>query len=283
MFIARLIPLIHLCRLNKPVGIWLLMLPCWWGVALSLSALQKEFWQQLVLFFIGSVCLRSAGCIVNDWVDQVYDRQVARTRNRPLASHAVSKKQALFAFLFMLSGGAGVWFCLNLIAKILSICAFGLLFVYPFMKRITHWPQLVLGFAFNSGVLIGFANQHPLNSPQPWLLYGVGISWTLAYDTIYAFQDIRDDIFLNLKSTAILFKEKPHLLPFVCYGSMFIVLWILCTIRSCSWVSFFTLGCVFVLTFIRLKQWDSYCASDCLRFFMQNVYLGLLIFILLFF
>ncbi len=273
MVIARLTPMIHLYRLNRPIGIWLLMLPCWWGVALCSSPFTKQFWQSLGLYLIGAVCLRSAGCIINDWADQSYDARVTRTRNRPLACQAVSKAQALGLFLVMMVGGVGVWLCLNLTAKILSILAFGLLFIYPFMKRITYWPQLILGLAFNSGVLIACANQGSLGNVQPWLLYGVGILWTLAYDTIYAFQDIDDDQLLGLKSTAILFQKWPRLLPAICYGGMFSLLYILSGARP----SFFILAIMFLVVFFRLKQWKPDNSADCLAFFKEHVYLGFII------
>lgn len=244
---------------------------------MCLSPFTKEFWQWLGLYFIGALCLRSAGCVVNDWADQSFDARVARTRNRPLASKAVSKTQAICLFLVLMMGGIGVWMCLNPTAKILSILAFVLLFIYPFMKRLTHWPQLVLGFAFNSGVLIACANQDALHSSRPWLLYGVGILWTLAYDTIYAFQDIEDDQLLGLKSTALLFKNRPRLLPAVCYGGMFFGL---CTL-SYSTVSFLILGVVFGGAFVRLKRWKPHDAMDCMAFFKGHIYLGLFILFLL--
>lgn len=283
MVITQILPLIQLCRLNKPVGIWLLMLPCWWGVSLYDDPKIFQFYFDLLMYLIGAVCMRSAGCIVNDWADRHYDASVARTNQRPLVSGKVTSFQALRAFLIMLSGGIGVWLWLNPLSKMIALLAFALLFIYPFMKRFTYWPQFILGLAFNSGVIIACAQAQPssLKTLQPWLLYGAGVLWTLAYDTIYAFQDIQDDRLLGLKSTAILFQDRPYLLPAICYSGMALLLCVIGMINSYAWT--YHLGVL--LTFgeigFRLYKWQPSNPQQCLSLFKHNIWLGASIFGLL--
>lgn len=283
MFIARFYPLIHLSRLTRPTGIWLLMLPCWWGTAFYCSILSIEFYSYLVLFLFGATCLRTAGCVFNDWIDQSYDRQVSRTKNRPLASYQVSYGQAFSLFILMMTGGGLVWISLNTLSKICSLIAFGLLILYPFMKRITQWPQFFLGLAFNSGVMIACTDIHPLSlyDIKIWFLYMAGILWTLAYDTIYAFQDIKDDQKLGLGSTAILFKRYPKKLIWFCYGSMILFLGSIGILKRYSFIYFTILFLSFSRFFFLLKIWKVNDPKSCFFFFKKNVWLGFLIFIAL--
>lgn len=252
------------------------MLPCWWGVSLNVPPTCLIFYQDLILYFIGAVCLRSAGCIVNDWVDRHYDAAVTRTKNRPLACGKVTVYQALGTFLLMMVGGITVWLYLGDLAKIFCLLAFALLLIYPFAKRFTYWPQLVLGLAFNSGILIACAhiNSSTLKTLQPWLLYGAGILWTLAYDTIYAFQDIRDDRLLGLKSTAILFESSPHLLPTICYAGMAILLGGLGFLNSYTLTYYMGLILTFGEITFRLYKWQPHNIYQCLLLFKHNVWLG---------
>ena len=283
MVITRILPLIHLCRLHRPIGTWLLVLPCWWGVALSYLCNDKAFYQKGVLFLIGAVSLRSAGCIVNDWFDRSYDRHVKRTKNRPLAAGIVSPFQALAVFVGCLIIGGVVWLFLNPTARLLGIVGLGLLLLYPFMKRLIYWPQLILGLAFNLGILIVCTDANPsfLKNPKVWVLYGVGILWTLAYDTIYAFQDIQDDIKLGLKSTAILFQSNPYRLPLFSYGGMVIGLVILGSLMSCGKTYFIELFLVFLLGGGYWVRWQPEKQESCDTFFKANALLGGLIFLIL--
>ena len=206
---AALIPYAQLMRLDRPIGWWLLLLPCWWGLALAQIAagggwpdLSKVF-----LFLVGAIVLRGAGCTLNDIVDRDIDNQVERTRARPLPAGLISLRGA-FAFLgVQLLVGLVILLQFNRLTIVTAIASLAIVAVYPFMKRITYWPQLVLGFAFNWGALLGWTSVHNNFSPAPVLLYAGGISWTLAYDTIYAHQDKDDDAAIGVKSTALRFGD----------------------------------------------------------------------------
>ncbi len=190
---------ISLLRLDKPAGIWLLFWPCSWGLLLGGGEIP---WVKLALFACGAIFMRSAGCIINDLVDRKLDAQVERTRNRPLASGAISVNQAITILLFLLLLSLGVASLLGQNVINLSCAYLPLVLAYPFMKRITWWPQLFLGITFNAGVIIGWISLHNALSPAPLLLYFGSIFWTLGYDTIYAHQDKIDDAKVGIKSTA---------------------------------------------------------------------------------
>lgn len=200
-------PYARLMRLERPIGWWLLLLPCWWGLALGQIGLGGGVpnpWYA-ALFLVGAIIMRGAGCTLNDIADRNFDGLVERTKLRPIPSGQVSVKQA-FGFLVVLCLLGLVvllqfnWFTIFTGAASLVIVA-----VYPFMKRITYWPQAVLGLAFNWGALVGWASLHGSLSLAPLLLYAGGVSWTLAYDTIYAHQDRQDDVLIGVKSTALKF------------------------------------------------------------------------------
>lgn len=249
------------------------MLPCWWGVALSESPKEISFYFNLLLFFIGAVAMRSAGCIINDLTDKDFDKKVECTKNRPLAAGHVSSRQAIMYFLLMCVIGFCVFLFLSYAAKGLSLLAFVLLFIYPWMKRFTYWPQLVLGLAFNSGVLIAYAHIQKALSLESWLVYGMGICWTLAYDTIYAFQDIQDDLKIGVKSTAILFKNFPKVLPSLSYGGMISLLIIL----HVHWVSVVLFS---FFAFYILMKWNPNSSGSSLHVFKKNQFLGWIIFVI---
>lgn len=198
-----------LARWDKPIGVYFLLWPCWWGILCAGYQMETSLLtliRYLSLFTIGAIAMRGAGCTLNDWLDKDLDAQVERTQNRPLAAGALSSKSAFWFFLLQCFVGAIVLFYLPLRCWILGIIALCLLFLYPLMKRVTHWPQLVLGVAFNSGVWIGYTAITPLtgdNIMMLWPLYSAGICWTLCYDTIYALADLPDDLAAGNRSTAI--------------------------------------------------------------------------------
>jgi 4-hydroxybenzoate polyprenyltransferase len=203
---AFLRPYARLMRLDRPIGTWLLLLPCWWGVALACRGM-PNLWL-MFLFAVGSVIMRGAGCVVNDLYDRDLDRQVARTATRPLASGEVEPWQAIILIALLLLIGCGILLLLNHTAVVIGLASLFLIFTYPLMKRITWWPQLFLGITFNWGALVGWAAETgTLSAPVGWL-YAAGIVWTLAYDTIYAHQDVQDDERIGVKSTARLFGVK---------------------------------------------------------------------------
>ena len=216
-------PYLRLARMDRPIGTWLLLFPCWWSLLLALAAqspaadapppeLTIAVWYG-VLFAVGAFVMRGAGCAFNDYVDRDYDAKVARTRSRPIPSGQVTPKAAL-AFVVGLSlVGLVVLLQFNAFTIALGIASLALVAVYPFMKRFTYWPQVVLGLTFNWGALVGWASVYGALSAAPVLLYAGAVAWTVGYDTIYAHQDKEDDLSLGLKSTAIRFGEatKPWL------------------------------------------------------------------------
>ena len=197
-------PYLRLMRADRPVGVWLLFIPCTWGVIAArpddMGA--DRFWWLLLLFLMGSFVMRSAGCAWNDLIDRDLDRSVERTRNRPIASGAVSPRQAMALIIGLCLIGFLVLIQLGWLAILTGLGSLGLVAAYPFMKRVTWWPQLWLGLTFNWGVLVGAAASSGTVPLPAVLLYGAGIFWTLGYDTIYALQDIEDDALAGIKSSA---------------------------------------------------------------------------------
>ncbi|NNU15516.1 4-hydroxybenzoate octaprenyltransferase [Parvularcula sp. ZS-1/3] len=201
---AAVRPYLRLMRVDRPIGVWLLFLPCLWGMmAARPEAMDAgRFWWLAVLFFIGSFVMRSAGCVWNDLVDRDLDRSVERTRNRPIASGVVSRKAGLALAVVLCLVGFLVLIQLGMAAILIGIASIALVAAYPFMKRITWWPQVWLGLTFNWGVLVGSAAVSGGVTLPAALLYAAGVFWTLGYDTIYALQDIEDDALAGIKSSA---------------------------------------------------------------------------------
>ncbi|MFI5024931.1 MAG: 4-hydroxybenzoate octaprenyltransferase [Alphaproteobacteria bacterium] len=214
---AQARPYARLMRLDRPIGTWLLLFPCWWSLAFA-----WEGWHDLVyfvLFALGALIMRGAGCTWNDITDREYDGRVARTRTRPLPSGQVKLWQAFVFLGLQLLAGFLILASFNRFAIELGCASLVVVFAYPLMKRITYWPQFVLGLAFNWGAMLGWAAIKGSLSATPLLLYLAGIAWTLGYDTIYAHQDKEDDALLGLKSTALKFgaRSGPWLYGF--YGA----------------------------------------------------------------
>src|SRR5579862_8111166 len=215
-------PYARLARLDRPIGTWLLLFPGWWGIALA-SPHWPDPWLML-LFAIGAVAMRGAGCTLNDIADRDYDGQVARTRLRPIPSGRVTVTQAAIFMAAQLAVGAAILFSLNRTSVILGIAVLTLIATYPFMKRITYWPQLFLGLNFNWGALLGWAAVTGRLAWPPMLLYLGGIFWTLGYDTIYAHQDKEDDARIGVKSSALALGERTRPFLFLFYA-LAIALW----------------------------------------------------------
>ncbi len=205
-------PFIQLARLDRPIGWQLLLLPCWWSAALAGVAEQHgpNLWH-LALFLIGAVAMRGAGSTYNDLVDREIDAQVERTRNRPLPSGRVTPRAAKVFMVAEALVGAMVLFSLNWFSVGLGLASLLIVAAYPFMKRVTSWPQAVLGLAFAYGGLMGWAAAMGSLASPAWLIYGAAIAWTIAYDTIYALQDARDDAIIGVRSTARLFGGQVRL------------------------------------------------------------------------
>ena len=268
-------------RLERPIGWWLLLLPCWWGLALATLAQGGGIpnLYHAALFLIGAIAMRGAGCVVNDLADQDIDAKVERTKNRPLPSGRVSRKQA-FAFLAaLLLIGLIVLVQFNTLTIITAIASLLIVAVYPFMKRITYLPQLVLGLAFNWGALVGWTAETNSFSAAPIALYLGGIFWTLAYDTIYAHQDKDDDALIGVKSTALLLgKSTPMWL------SIFFALSLL-SIETALWlaqaplIAHIGVAAAAAHAIWQIKNFDDTDATRCLQLFRANRTFGLLILI----
>ena len=210
---------INLARLNKPIGIMLLFWPCSWGLAYAYSVERNfnHFMYFLLLFFLGSVLMRSAGCIVNDIVDKNIDKKVERTKNRPLASNLISVKLSLIYTAILCGLAFLILVQFNTLTIILGFASMILAFSYPFMKRITYWPQLFLGLTFNWGIIMAWTAMGNSISTEIIILYTSAIFWTLGYDTIYGTQDVTDDEIIGIKSTSIKFKNNIKLFISFCY------------------------------------------------------------------
>ncbi|MEG3618996.1 4-hydroxybenzoate octaprenyltransferase [Magnetovibrio sp. PR-2] len=195
-------PYMYLMRLDRPYGAWLLLLPCWWSIALA----SEGTWPNpivLALFALGALIMRGAGCVMNDIADRDYDGQVARTATRPIPAGDVSIKQAIGFLVFLCLLGLAILLQFNLFAIAVGVLSLVTVVIYPYMKRFTYWPQIFLGLSFNWGALLGWAAVKGELSAAPGVLYAAGIFWTLGYDTIYAHQDKEDDILVGIKSTAL--------------------------------------------------------------------------------
>ena len=204
---------IDLTRLNKPIGFMLLFWPCSWGLAYALyyEKNTNTFFYYLILFFFGSVLMRSAGCIFNDIVDKDYDKKVLRTKKRPIANGKISVKKSLIYVMLLCLAAFIILIQFNILTVLLGMGSMLLAFTYPFMKRITYWPQLFLGLTFNWGLIMAWTAINDSISLEICLLYLSAIFWTLGYDTIYGAQDMSDDEIIGLKSTSIKFKNHMKL------------------------------------------------------------------------
>ena len=272
-------PYARLMRLERPIGWWLLLLPCWWGLALGQIALGggiPNLWFAL-LFLIGAIIMRGAGCTLNDIADRNFDGKVERTRLRPIPAGQVSVRQA-FVFLAVLClAGLLVllqfnWFTVGTGAASLLIVA-----IYPFMKRITYWPQAVLGLAFNWGALVGWTSLHGSLSLAPVLLYAGGIAWTLGYDTIYAHQDKEDDAVIGVKSTALKFGDTSiYWLGLFYFASLALIdaaIWL----AGGSVIAHLGVAAAALHAAWQLARFDAGNGTRCLELFRSNRIFGLLI------
>ena len=214
---------IELTRLKKPIGFMLLFWPCAWGLTLAydFSNNLNDYFFYLILFFLGSVLMRSAGCIINDVLDKDFDKNVARTKNRPIASEKISIRLGLTYALFLCFLALIVLLNFNTLTIILALGSMPLAFSYPLMKRYTYWPQLFLGITFNYGLILGWVCIKNQIDIIPIIFYFGAIFWTLGFDTIYGYQDLKDDEIIGIKSTSIKFKKNPKLFLTICYIFIF--------------------------------------------------------------
>ena len=272
---------IELTRLKKPIGYMLLFWPCAWGLTLVYNfndGLQIYFYY-LLLFFLGSVLMRSAGCIVNDILDRKYDKEVSRTKDRPIASGKISVKVGVFYVLILCSLAFLVLINFNNLTIFLALASMPLAFTYPLMKRFTYWPQLFLGITFNYGLLLGWTSISEKLDIIPLIFYIGAIFWTLGYDTIYGFQDIKDDEIIGVKSTSIKFKGSAKIFLILCYLFLTASLLIGGFVMSFNQLYFlFIIIPIIHLFFYQIKTFDTQNPSSCLKVFKSNNYLGIIIF-----
>ena len=275
---------IQLTRLNKPIGILLLFWPCIWGLTLAYYYNRETilYLKYIILFFLGSVLMRSAGCIFNDIVDRDFDKKVRRTKERPIASGKISIFGAFIYIILLCLMALLILLQFNLLTVILGMSSMTLAFSYPFMKRITYWPQLFLGLTFNWGIIMGWASIANSISIEPIILYLAAIFWTLGYDTIYGLQDIHDDEIIGAKSTSIKFKNNVKVFVGTCYSlcvSFILILGLLMEINK----YIFVLSVFFILSLIQqIKTFQVNNSKSCLLCFKMNNLTGLLIFLFIF-
>ena len=271
---------IELTRFKRPIGYMLLFWPCAWGLTLAydFSKNLNDYFFYLLLFFLGSVLMRSAGCIVNDISDKEFDKKVSRTKNRPIASNQVSIKLGIFYTLILCLLALLVLINFNNLTILLALGSMPLAFTYPLMKRFTYWPQLFLGITFNYGLILGWtAIQGEINAVAI-IFYLGAIFWTLGYDTIYGFQDIKDDEIIGVKSTSIKFKKKPKLFLTTCY-LIFIISLILVGIymKFNTMFYFFILISTTHLFFYQIHNFNFKDPKNCLRIFKSNNFFGAIV------
>ena len=274
--------LIELTRITKPIGFMLLFWPCAWGLTLAydFSSSLNKYYFYLILFFLGSVLMRSAGCIVNDILDKEFDAKVFRTKNRPIASGKISVKLAIIYSIILCFFALLVLLNFNLLTIILALGSMPLAFIYPLMKRYTYWPQLFLGITFNFGLILGWTAIKGDINMVPILLYIGAIFWTLGYDTIYGYQDIKDDEIIGLKSTSIKFKGNEKTFLYTCYTIFFLLFLTAGYLMNLNYIFFlFSLILLLHLFLYQIKTFNSKDPNNCLKIFKSNNTLGFLVLI----
>lgn len=273
-------PYLKLMRLDRPIGTWLLLFPCWWSITLANSTgiLSVGQWlYMMVLFAVGALVMRGAGCTVNDIFDRDIDAKVARTATRPLACGAITVKQALWFLALQGAIGLAVLVQLNKQTVVLGACSLLLVGVYPLMKRLTYWPQAWLGLTFNWGALLGWVAVRGSIDWPPILMYIAGLFWTLGYDTIYAHQDKSDDIHVGVKSSALALGERTQAALWVFYGltlALLVASAALVGMHWGAWVLFAAAGAHLVWQALVVRIDDS---AHCLFLFKSNRYFGWLV------
>jgi 4-hydroxybenzoate polyprenyltransferase len=277
---APLRPYLRLSRFDRPIGAWLLLMPCWWSAALAAvhaGMALPNLWH-LALFFVGAFVMRGAGCTWNDIVDRDIDPLVERTRSRPIAAGQVSLKQALAYAVLQSLVGFVVLIQFNAFAIGVGVASLAIVALYPFMKRITYWPQIFLGLAFSWGALMGWAGAFGRLDPAAFVLYAGSICWVIGYDTIYAHQDREDDALVGVKSTALLFGERTKPMLVLFYGAA------VALIAWAGWLAggggIFALG---LAAFAAHLAWqvctlDTRDPLNCLKLFRSNRDAGLILF-----
>ena len=271
---------IELTRLRRPIGFMLLFWPCAWGLTLAydFTLNNNKYFFYLVLFFLGSVLMRSAGCIINDITDKEYDKKVERTKNRPIASGSVSVKLGIIYSIILCIFAFIVLINFNLLTILLALGSMPLAFSYPLMKRYTYWPQLFLGITFNYGLILGWVSISNNLGIAPIIFYTGAIFWTLGYDTVYGYQDIKDDEIIGVKSTSIKFKKNPKKflnLSYMIFATCFLLTGIIMNYNLIFFIfAIIPLGHMFIY---QIKNLDISKPNICLKIFKSNNLFGAII------
>ena len=273
---------LELTRFKKPIGYMLLFWPCVWGltVAFDFTNNVQIYLKYCFLFLCGSILMRSAGCIINDIADKDFDAKVERTKKRPIALGNVSVKLGLFYSAILCLIALGVLLQFNLYTIILALCSMPLAFTYPYMKRFTYWPQLFLGITFNYGLILGWTAIYADLNVVPLIFYFGAIFWTLGYDTIYGFQDIKDDEIIGVKSTSIKFKNNPKQFVLICY-LIFIISQVYIGFKM-NFANIYFFGIVLIslhLFAYQIFKLNINLGRNCLEIFKSNNFLGFMVFI----
>ena len=273
-------PYLRLSRLDRPIGSWLLLMPCWWSAALAAGVAHNvsRLALTVALFFIGAFAMRGAGCTWNDITDRHLDARVERTRSRPIPAGQVSVAQAVVFLVAQALAGLVVLLQFNRFAIATGIASLAIVAIYPFMKRITYWPQVVLGLAFSWGALMGFAVTFGRIDATALVLYAGSIAWVIGYDTIYAHQDTEDDALIGIKSTALLFGDRTRPALAIVYGLAVVLIGValyLAGARWSAWIGLAAFAVHLVWQIVRIEIGDP---ALCLRLFKSNRDAGLLLF-----
>ena len=273
-------PYLRLARIDRPIGTWLLLIPCWWGTAFAASSLPAFRWSDLmlyILFAVGALVMRGAGCCWNDIMDRDFDAKVARTTQRPIANGDLTVRQALMFMALLMLIGLAVLIPMGPVAAIVATASLVLVVIYPLMKRVTYWPQFFLGLAFNWGILVAWAAVTGGLGLPAALLYAAGIGWTLGYDTIYAHQDKEDDALIGVKSTALKFgaNTKPWLWGF--YAVTLVLTAAAGATAGLAWPFYVLLALGAVQLAWQVIDLDLDDPADCLAKFHSNRYFGFIL------
>src|SRR6266478_295545 len=273
-------PYLRLCRLDRPIGSWLLLMPCWWSAALAAGVIGdiRQLPLIIALFFVGAFAMRGAGCTWNDITDRDLDALVERTRSRPIPAGQVSVPQAAMWLVVQALIGLAVLLQFNRFAVMTGIASLIIVAIYPFMKRITWWPQVVLGLAFSWGALMGFAVTQERIDLTAVVLYAGSIAWVIGYDTIYAHQDAEDDALIGIKSTARLFGARTHQALMVFYGLAVLLIGAALGLAGARWIAWIGLAAFAVHLVWQIRRLDISDPALCLRIFKSNRDAGLLLF-----
>ncbi|MES5484236.1 4-hydroxybenzoate octaprenyltransferase [Bradyrhizobium sp. INPA03-11B] len=273
-------PYLRLARYDRPIGSWLLLMPCWWSAALAAGVAHdvRSLPLTVLLFFIGAFVMRGAGCTWNDITDRDLDAKVERTRSRPIPAGQVTVTQAVVFMVLQALIGLLVLLQFNRFAVMTGIASLVIVAIYPFMKRITWWPQVVLGLAFSYGALMGFAVTLERIDLTAIALYAGSIAWVIAYDTIYAHQDAEDDALIGVKSTARLFGARTHRALVIFYGLAVLLIGVAFALAGARWPAWIGLAAFALHLAWQVRRLDTSDPALCLRIFKSNRDAGFILF-----